>query len=77
MILENLTLPKTDNAKNRQNFANSTCPKLCYKMKENLLNEKDKLENLLAENQTQTKLEKTPPLKIEFGFMNSTIKRTL
>jgi hypothetical protein len=31
--------------------------------KENLLNKKAKLENLLAENQTQTWLEKTPPLK--------------
>jgi len=31
--------------------------------KENLLNEKAKLENLLAENQTQTQFEKTPPLE--------------
>jgi len=31
--------------------------------KENLLNEKAKLENLLIENQTQTQFEKMPPLK--------------
>ena len=38
--------------------------------KENLLNEKAKLENLLIENQTQTQFEKTPPLKTDFEFLN-------
>jgi len=35
------------------------------------------LENLLAKSQTQTKLEKTPPLKNGFEFLSQSQKQTL
>ena len=51
-------------------------PKL-YWRKKICWTEKQELENLLAENQSQTRLEKTPPLKNEIEFLSQSQKQNL
>ena len=71
-------LTKTQTENLEVSFSDSTKPTRTFANEKNAAKRKSReLENLLAENQTQTQIWKTPPLKTEFAFSNSTIKRNL